>query len=189
MHVSNSPTCNYKSQCSSQLGLKLKLQGQQLPSACYTYALSPLMDKPVLVDWRIVVNDDDIQSQHVRCHALQPGDNVKELVATFRKALAKAVVLINTQDNYTLAPEFTEGVDKSNYPIVVLTKSDGGSLVELLEKYFGQTDVLARLDVEGMVVDLQQEQVELEQSTEGSTQPKKDSKRSDSHGTGSVSSA
>lgn len=165
----------------SQPGLKLKLQDQQLPTTCYTYALPPLMDKPIPVNWKIIVNND-VHSQHVGCHALHPGDNAKELVATFRRALAKAVVLVNTQDNYTLAPEFTEGVDKSNYPTIVLTKSDGASLVELLERYYGQTDVLARLDVEGIAVELQQEQAGLEQSTEGSNQQKKDGKRSDSHG-------
>ena len=165
-------------------GLKLKLQDQPHPSFCYTYALSPFIDKPVLVDWKIIVNDD-IQSQHIRCHTLQPGDKVKDLISSFRKALAKAVVLINTQDNYTLAPEFTEGVAKSNYPIVILTKSDGNSLVEMLDKYYGQSEVLARLDVEGSAMELQQqqqEQGEVEASAEGSIPSKKDKGKSESHG-------
>ena len=138
------------------------------------------MDKLVLIDWKIIVNDD-IQSQHIRCHALQPGDKVKDLISSFKRALAKAVVLINTQDNYTLAPEFTEGMTKANYPIVVLTKSDGSSLVDLLDRYYGQTDILARLDVESSAVELQQEeQTEVEVSTEGSIPLKKP--KSDSHG-------
>ena len=169
----------------SATGLKLKLQDQSHPSSCYTYALSPFIDKPVLVDWKIIVNDD-IQSQHIRCHALQSDDKVKDLISLFRKALAKAVVLINTQDNYTLAPEFTEGVAKSNYPIVILTKSDGNSLVEMLDKYYGQTEVLARLDVEGSAMELQQqqqqEQGEVETSAEGSIPSKKGKSKPDSHG-------
>ena len=93
------------------------------------------------------------------------------------------MVLINTQDNYTLAPEFTEGVGKGNYPIVVLTKSDGSSLVEVLDKYYGQTDIHARLDVEGSAVELQQqEQTEVEVSSEGSIPTKKDKPKPDSHG-------
>ena len=84
-------------------------------------------------------------------------------------------MLINTQDNYTLAPEFTEGVAKGNYPIVILTKSDGNSLVEMLDKYY--TEVFARLDVEASAVELQQqqqqEQGEVETSTEGSIPSKK----------------
>ena len=136
----------------------------------------------MLIDWKIIVNDD-IQSQHIRCHALQPGDKVKDLISSFRKALAKAVVLINTQDNYTLAPEFTEGVAKGNYPIVILTKSDGTSLVEVLDKHYGGTEVLGRLDVEGSALEIQQqEQAEVDVSTEGSIPTKKDKSRSDSHG-------
>lgn len=60
------------------------------------------------------------------------------------------MVLINTQDNYTLAPELTEGMEQGSFPIVILTKSDGISLAEFLEQYYGQ-DVLARLDIINMV--------------------------------------
>ena len=139
------------------VGLKLKLQDQPHPSVCYNYALSPFVDKPVLIDWKIFVNDD-IQSQHIRCHALQPGDKVKDLISSFRRALAKAVVLINTQDKYTLGPEFTKGVARGNYPIIILTKSDGSLLMDKLEEDDGQTEVLARLDVEDSAVELQQQQ-------------------------------
>ena len=125
-------------------GLKLKHQGHTHPTICYTYTLSPFMDKPVYIDWKIIVNDD-IQSQHIRCHALQPGDKIKDLVSSFKRALAKAVVLINTQDNYTLAPELIEGMEKSSFPVIILTKSDGNSLVEFLERFY--QDVIARLDV------------------------------------------
>jgi hypothetical protein len=163
-------------------GLKLKLQDQPHPNFCYTYALSPFVDKPVVVDWKIIINDE-IQSQHIRCHALQSGDKVKDLISSFKRALAKAVVLINSQDNYTLAPEFTEGVKKSSFPIVILTKSDGNSLVDVLDRYYGQTEVLARLDIEGSAVEppqqQEQEQGEVETSAEGSLPPKK---KSESHG-------
>ena len=131
------------------IGLKLKVQGQTNPNICYTYTLSPFTEKLVLIDWKIIVNDD-IQSQHIRCHALQPGDKVKDLISSFKQALAKAVVLINTQDNYTLAPELIEGMEKSSFPIVILTKSDGISLAEFLERHYEQ-DILARLDIVSMI--------------------------------------
>ena len=102
----------------------------------------------------------------------------------------KAVVLINTQDNYTLAPEFTEGVAKGSYPIVILTKSDGKSLVDMLDRYDGQTEVFGRLDVEGSAMELQQqqqEQSEVEVSAEGSIPSKKDKGKSESHGPGMIS--
>ena len=122
------------------------MKGQPHRSISYTYAVSPFTEKPVQIDWKIIVNNDDIECQHIRCHALQPGDSIKELVSTFKKALAKAVVLINTQDNYTLSPELTEGMEQGGFPVVILTKCDGQSLAEFLEKHYGQ-DVHAKLDI------------------------------------------
>ena len=69
---------------------------------------------------------------------------------------------------------------------MILTKSDGKSLVDMLDRYDGQTEVLARLDVEGSAAmelqQQQQEQSEVEVSAEGSIPSKKDKGRSESHG-------
>ncbi len=89
-------------------GLKLRLKGQTTLLAAYTYALFPRMEKCVPVDWKILVTDD-VQSQHIRCHPLQEGDELSMLVSNFREQHAKAVILINTQDNYSIAPQFLEG--------------------------------------------------------------------------------
>lgn len=67
---------------------------------------------------------------------------------TFRKANAKAIVLVNSEENFTFASKFETGLDKSSYPIVILTKSDGTRLVELLDNAYGQTEIYARLEKE-----------------------------------------
>ena len=123
---------------------------------CFTYALSPFTKKLVAVDWKLIVNDE-IQGQHIRCHILQADDNLPELVSSFRKAHAKAVILVNTQESFTLAIKFKAGFDTSNYPVViVLTKSDGVRLNELLDKAYGRTDIYARIVKEPKVrVELQ----------------------------------
>lgn len=130
-------------------GLKLKVQDQPHPFASYTYAVSPFTEKPVHIDWKIIANDD-IESQHIRCHTLQPSDKIKDLISSFNKSLTKAVVLFNTQDNYALAPQLTEGMERGSFPVVILTKSDGQSLLGFFEKFFEQ-DVLARLDTVSMI--------------------------------------
>ncbi len=89
-------------------GLKLRLKGRTTLIAAYTYALFPRMDKCVPVDWKILVTDD-VQSQHIRCHPLQDGDELSMLVSNFKEQHAKAVILINTQDNYSIAPQFLKG--------------------------------------------------------------------------------
>ncbi len=90
-------------------GLKLRLQGQTALLADYTYALFLLTDKYMSVDWNIMVTADDVQSHHIRCHQLQVGDELSMLVSNFKKQHAKAVILINTQDNYSIALQFLEG--------------------------------------------------------------------------------
>ena len=62
------------------------------------------MDKCVPVDWKLIVTED-VQSQHIRCHELKFDDNLVDLVYRFKKTYAKAVVLINTQENYNIAPQ------------------------------------------------------------------------------------
>ena len=66
------------------------------------------MYKCVPVDWKPLVTDS-IESQHIRCHELQEGNELSMLVANFKGQHAKALVLINTQDNYSFAPQFLEG--------------------------------------------------------------------------------
>ena len=61
------------------------------------------------VDWTVIALED-IKCQHIRCHQLQVNDRLKELVSNFKKAHAVAVVLINTQQNYSIAPHSFEGM-------------------------------------------------------------------------------
>ena len=67
------------------------------------------------VDWKPLVTDD-VQAQHIRCHELQEGDELSMLVANFKGQHAKALILINTQDNYSIAPQFLEG--RVGFPVV-----------------------------------------------------------------------
>lgn len=67
------------------------------------------MDKCVAVDWRILTAED-VQSQHIRCHQLHPDDDLAMLVSNFKEGHAKAVILVNTQENYSIAPQFLKGM-------------------------------------------------------------------------------
>lgn len=104
------------------------------------------MEKPTKLDWKYIANHD-IQSQHIRCHELQPGEKVKELVSSFRKVHSKGIVLINTQNNYDLDPAFMEGMEVGRYPVVVVTKDDGAKLTQLLDS---NEQVMAKLDMIGL---------------------------------------
>lgn len=130
-------------------GLQLKLDNCDLPFASYAYAVSPLTEKLAPVDWKLLVTTDDMESQNIRCHELQPEDNLSHLIADFQKVHALAVVLINTSDNYCLHPNFLKGTQKSNIPVLLLTKSSGVELLRKVEQ--NEENVFAKIAVESGV--------------------------------------
>ena len=101
------------------------------------------------MDWKILVTED-VQSQHIRCHKLSPGDDLPRLVEQFRGAYAMATVVINTENSHTLDPSYLQGSEKGSHPILVLTQHDGRQLLKLLDQYADQ-DVEGRVDVESTV--------------------------------------
>ena len=111
----------------------------------FTYVLSPLTDKLTPVDWKLLVTED-IEHPHIRCHVLQAGDNLPQLIAGFQKVQALAVVLINTSDNYSLHPTFLSGTQEGHYPVLLLTNGDGMKLLNMVQQY--EENVLARIGVE-----------------------------------------
>ena len=130
-------------------GLKLKVQGHHLPSLYCTYALLPLTEEPVHIDYTILVselNDGMISAQHIRYYSLKEGDYLEDLLVKFKNSLSLALLLKNTHNNYTLDQNFIEGVKPTTFPIIILTKDDGLKIDEFLKTH--QTEnVMARLDI------------------------------------------
>ena len=129
-------------------GLQLKLDGQDRPFASFTYALSPLTDRPTPVDWKLLATED-VESQHIRCHELQIGDNLPKLITAFQKAYAVIVVLINTSEDYFLHPSFLTNTHDSPLPVLLLTRSDGMTLLKKIDLH--KENVFAKISVESVV--------------------------------------
>ena len=96
------------------------------------------------MDWRLLVTED-VECLNIRCHELHAGDNLPLLVASFQKAHAVAIVLINTSDNYILQPLFLTETQVGQLPVLLLTKSDGMAVTKKVEQHKGK--VLARITV------------------------------------------
>ena len=118
------------------------------------------------MDWKCIANDD-IQSQHIRCHQLQSGDKVQELVHSFRKAHSKALVLINTQNSYSLDSEFVEEIGGRHYPIIVVTKDDGAVLTQLIDSNLHQVE--AKLDTVSVVDHSKEDEFDIIKHSDVST--------------------
>ena len=66
------------------------------------------MGKSVSVSWRPLVTDD-VEAQHIRCHELQDTNELSVLEAKLKGQHVKALILINTQDNYFVTSKILEG--------------------------------------------------------------------------------
>ena len=130
-------------------GLQLKTQKKQLKA--FTYALAPGTDAINPVKKKVLVVDDDgVQADHVAVHRLEPSQKLVEVVAGYRqRQLTKAVVVVNTSDSLILEPVYLEGYEGSNYPVLIVSKSDGREILHLVEHE--EEDVLCDIEAESAV--------------------------------------
>lgn len=114
----------------------------------FTYALSPLTQGIHPVKKKVLVADE-VEGDHVRLHELQFTEKLAEIMAGFRKnKCTKAVVVVNIADSLMLEPAHLEGLEGSNFPLLVVSQSDGQQLKRILSE---QNDVLCDINVETTV--------------------------------------
>jgi len=121
----------------SSTGLQLSLKKHKQAFAAYHYSLTPLMESPVKIDWK-VLTAEGVECQHIRYHQLQHGDNITTLASTFKKSHAVGVIFVNVEDSIELSPEFLQEsqhsmkTKKSSFPVILISSSDGHMLQEAL---------------------------------------------------------
>ena len=119
------------------VGLKLKQQ-QQISK--YTYGHAQAL-KPI--DWKIIVTEDEpVEGEHILCLQLKEGENLGQLVEQFQSAHTKAVVFVNTRDDFMV--EAWQWSQEHTIPVVLLKASDGNKVLSTLET----TEVLGKVEVE-----------------------------------------
>ena len=128
------------------VGLQLKSAKHQKPFKCFSYALSPLTKEPVDMEKMIWHRDYPIQSEHNRCHVLNLDDNIPKLIAQYKHEYARAVILINNADNYTLTlPSLHGDAPQADIPVIVVTSQDGETLMSTLNEFKNSREVIAQI--------------------------------------------
>ena len=141
----------------------------------FTYALSPLTQGIHPVKKKVLVADE-VEGDHVRLHELQFTEKLAEIMAGFRKnKCTKAVVVVNIADSLMLEPAHLEGLEGSNFPLLVVSQSDGQELKRILDQ---QDDVLCDINVESTVDHPTQPQAMVEQGIAGGGPAPQDNKTS-----------
>lgn len=107
------------------------------------------MEKSSPVNWLYLVAQDE-ETQNIRVHQLEETDNLPELLDEFStRNYAKAVVLINTEDNYVLG-DFVSHVKEVPVPTIIVTRSDGEAILKYVDQYNGE-GIYAQVEAENQV--------------------------------------
>ena len=112
---------------SNLIGLKIR-QGQQL-IASYKYGHAG-DSKPV--DWKVLAAEDEvIEGEHIRCLLLKEGEDLGQLVEQFQSAHAKAIVFVNSREDFMVEPQ--QWPQGSSIPVLLLKASDGRQLLSTVD--------------------------------------------------------
>lgn len=114
-------------------GLKLRLESQSGILQSYSYASVPGTNQNYPVRWQYLFTEDEGKEGICICELIE-GRGLSDL-KTFHYGFTKAVILINTAENYELAREFMTGIGEVPVPLFVVKKNDGRDILRCLESH------------------------------------------------------
>ena len=129
------------------IGLQIQ---QDKKIALYTYGhagnISPV-DKKV-----IAAEDEPIEGEHIRCIQLKEDEDLDQLMEHFISIDAKAVVFVNTRDDFTVKAQHWP--KQSAIPVLLLKSNDGKELLSVVEnsEVYGNVVVESSVDSTPAVV-------------------------------------
>lgn len=100
------------------------------------------------VDWKILATDD-VQGLNIRCHELQTGECLQDIITYYKENYTMALIIINNDDKYAIEESFFEGLVEVELPVIYLTSDNGAKLLNILSAE--EDNVLAQIEVENAV--------------------------------------
>jgi len=101
---------------------------------CFEYEWASIRQTPQPLDWTPVVMYDATY-EHVRCHQLQPEDDLPSLLANLDSSPGtKALLLINNENKFFIQQSLLAEDQVSMYPVLVITSESGKVLTHILKK-------------------------------------------------------
>ena len=111
---------------------------------CFEYGLGPFRQAVHSQDWTSLTSTEATYP-HIRLHQLREEDSFSDFFSTMASIPATmAVVLINSEDSYTLTGKFHSEEQTPPVPMLVVTKETGGKLLQLVEDH--PRDVQIKID-------------------------------------------
>ena len=126
-------------------GLQLKQESQKIPFRAIDYAPA-IIYNPEMVhkDW-CLLSLQHVEDEHIEIHFLSEDDDLLQFAEECRRNHAKAMIVINNAENYTLAPELTKPLQTlESFLVAILPLSEGSSLLECLKVQFANKKFFAK---------------------------------------------
>ena len=114
-------------------GLQLKVKDEEKCQS-FGYEWASIQQTPQSFDWTPVIMHD-VTYEHVHCHQMQPEDDLPSLLANLdSRPGTKALLLINSENNFIIHQSLLAEDQVSIYPVLVITSESGKVLTRILEK-------------------------------------------------------
>lgn len=154
-------------------GLQLRVKDGQ--SYNFDFTWSPVTEVPQVIDW-VEIRKNESTFPHIRCYWLddEKEEEVPAFMADVLESSAKALLLVNTKNNFEIESKFLPPNQKCVFPVAVVTNFVGKTLKDVIDRYGNK--VHARLEIESVTTDIQateikQPEEELPQESQGSVSP------------------
>ena len=114
----------------------------------FSYVFLPGTKICSLVDWQLLV-EEHCERENICCLQLQGVKHLATLLEAFKENFSKAVVLINTSDDYNLSSDLTCNLEEIHLPVVLVTRSDGEQILHCLQQGEMESEaVCARIEAD-----------------------------------------
>ena len=116
------------------VGLRIQLANKKEPrSLQFDFGWGAFNQPPRPIDW-IPLTLKEATFQHIRLHRLEEDNNLSDFISAMDSIPATmAVILINSEDSYTLPARFYSEEQTPPVPMLVVTKETGEKLMQLVE--------------------------------------------------------
>ena len=129
--------------CQSTVGLHVRV-GLSGSEQCFEYGLGPFQQAVHSQDWTSLTSTEATYP-HIRLHQLREEDSLSNFLSTMASIPATmAVILVNSEDSYTLSSKFHSEEQTPPVPMLVVTKETGKKILHLVEDH--PRDVQIKID-------------------------------------------
>ena len=132
--------------CTVHVGLKVRLKSDTTSSCrCFDYVPGPFNASLHPIPW-VDLTTAEATFQHIRLHELNNEDSLSFFMFTMASVAATmGIILINSENNYTLSKEFQSEEQGSQVSVVMVTKETGKELLKLARENIREIEAMVEL--------------------------------------------